>query len=306
LKDKSRIRPIRWAFLAGLVDGDGSITIKYDKESGYQLSLAVYSTNRIVMNWLVHVFGGQYRKMPTNGNRKQKYCWYTYNDAVVTNLSPHLIIKKEQGQVANQFISLGSERLPEARQDRMRDLQLHNNTFQPLSKEAFMEAEPVPPTKIDYAYLAGLFDAEGSFSIYKRKIKGQGMYSSAARLSNTDGIVFPWLASRFGGYFSITKRKNRDEGTWTMTGQNRELNMLAILPYLVIKKQRAAVVLEWMRHNRTFTPEQKMLSFMIMQKLNKRGISPEANTLRPRIIGAKTESDPYGDIGREPAVMLAS
>lgn len=306
MRDKNKIKSKRWAYLAGLVDGDGSITVRHDPRAGYQLALAIYSTNRIMMNWLVHVFGGQFRNMSTVGNRKQKYCWYSYNDSVIRNLSPYLIIKKAQGQTAVLFMSLGSERNPSARQDLMKDLQRLNSSFEPLDKHKFDNAEPVSPTKQDYAYLAGLFDAEGSFSLVKRKVKGNGAYNSLIRISNTDGTVFPWIKARFGGNFCALNRKQRNEGVWKMTGENREPNMLGILPYLIIKKQRAVLTLQWIRNNKFFSPERKLLQFSIMQKLNKRGISQEANMLRPQTTEAKTESYPYGDIGREPVVMLAS
>lgn len=306
MRDKNRIKPKRWAYLAGLVDGDGSITVRSDSRAGYQLSLVIYSTNRILMKWLVHVFGGQFRNMPTTGNRKQKYCWYSYNDSVIRNLAPYLIIKQQQGRTAIQFLALESERTPLARQDLMNDLQRQNQTFVPLNKADIISAPPIVPSKVDCAYLAGLFDAEGSFSIHRKSGRGNGEFTSQARISNTDGTVFPWIFARFGGYFSINTKTQRDEGCWVMSGPDRVKHMLSILPYLVIKKQRATVFLQWIRDNKSLTRDEKILQFTIMKKLNKRGISPEANMLRPQITEAKIESDLYGNIQCEPAVMLAS
>lgn len=306
MRDKGKIKLKRWAYLAGLIDGDGSFSIRYDKRAGYQLCIAVYSTSKLMINWLEHVFGGQHRKMPTKGNRKQKYCWYTYNENIARFVSPFLIIKYLQGQTVLQFLAMGSERNADARKDLKATLSLQNKSFTLLNKEETLAVSPEAPTKYDFAYLAGLFDAEGSFSVHRKNSRGNGEFTSAARISNTDGIVFPWIVARFGGGFSVTKRKTRDEGTWLMNGQNREKHTLAVVPYLVIKKQRASIFLEWIRHNRSWTRDKKILQFEIMKKLNQRGISPEANTLRPQNTEDKIESNPYSDIGCEPAVMLAS
>lgn len=309
MRDKTKIKPIRWVYLAGLVDGDGSITIRRDVNAGFQLTLYVYSTHRGMMNWLVQVFGGSFEKQYTIGNRKQKYRWYTSNPNVVTSLAPHLKIKKAQGSLAVSFFNMGNERDPELRQEIKNELERENNTFALVSVEEFKEAkaQPLLPTKEDYAYIAGLIDAEGSFSIFKRAKSGNGLYTSTARISNTDGSIFPWLGHRFGGNTSLTERDGRDEGCWSMTGQEQRINtMLAIIPYLVIKKQRAIIFLQWIRTNRQMSKDEKSAAFLLMRKLNQRGLSPEANTLRLQNLEDKTESDLPSDMQSASTVMLAA
>jgi len=268
------------------------------------------------MKWLVQVFGGMWRKLPTEGNRKQKYAWYTSSRDIVRNLLPYIVLKQKQANISHQFLSMFSERNPEGRNDLMWSLQTANGAFVPVSKKVVRESIiPVEPTKLDWAYLAGMIDAEGSFSIDKRKKKGNGAYTSNVRISNTDNTVFPWIMSRFGGTFSTSKRKedNRDEGTWRMSEarglagrKQREIKLLAILPYLIVKRERAILLLEWIRNNHSMTKQQKLDYFEKMAKLNFRGISSEANTPRPLEEEGMIESDPDSDVGRDLAVMLDS
>ncbi len=305
-----------WAFLAGLIDGDGSITIRYNKRAGYQLTVNVYSTSRNLMNWLVEVFGGQYRKVPTKGNRKQKYVWYTGNKEIPKNVVSYLIIKKSQAESSALFFNLGSEKNPAMREEIMRDIQNANNFYVPANKQDVQDSrrKSIEPTKLDWAYLAGLFDAEGSFGIQSRNKNRNGSYTSYAKISNTDNRVFLWIVPRFGGIFSVTKRgEDKDEGAWILSGakgligrKDRENKLLSLVPYLIAKKERAVLFMEWVRNNHLMTRDQKLESFLKMKALNKRGISQEANTANCPNNGQMIESYPIGDYGREPMVTLAS
>jgi hypothetical protein len=313
---RNDIHPKRWAFLAGLIDGDGSFSIRHDKRAGYQLTVNVYSTSRNLMNWLVEVFDGQYRKMPTKGNRKQKYAWYSGNKDIPMNVAPHLLLKKSQAESSVLFFNLGAERNPQAREDIMRDIQNANDFYVPANKQDVQNSRknPIEPTKLDWAYLAGLFDAEGTFGLHKRRKKGNGSYTSYAKISNTDNRVFLWIVPRFGGGFSVMERKDdKDEGAWTLSGspslagrKEREIKLLSLVPYLVAKQERAVLFMEWIRNNHSLTKEQKLEYFLKMKALNKRGISQETNTANCPLPGQMIESDPVGDYGREPAVMLSS
>jgi hypothetical protein len=268
------------------------------------------------MNWLVEVFGGQYRKLTTKGNRKQKYTWYSGDSEIPSNVFPYLILKKEQAQISIQFFSLGSERNPFARMDLKESLEGSNGFYVPVSK-AWVNSSRNPriePTKTDWAYLSGLFDAEGSFAIQKRKSKGQGSYTSYARISNTDNRIFEWIVPRFGGRFSVFKKKDaRDEGAWSFSEErgiqgrkSREKKFLSFIPYLVAKKDRAVVFLDWVRNNHSMSKEQKLGCFLKMRTLNKRGISQETNTVDCPNNGQVIESDPAGDCGSESVVILNS
>lgn len=266
----------RLAYLAGLIDGDGSFGIRYHELSGYQLTLSVYNTHRPLMNFLVQQFGGSFRKLTTIGNRKQKYQWYTSSKDIVNQVYPYLFIKKEQGNMAIQFLNI-SVINPELRKCIMEEIQNLNQNYVPVTKLK-INSLTYTPSKSDFAYLAGIMDAEGSFSIHKRNYKGNGKYTSVARLSNTDQRVFPWLLERFGGYMLVNEKTNgnRNEGVWNMSNKNdKEKQILAMMPYLVVKKERAILYLEWIRNCRKMTDEQKHQIYSRISELNARGLSPE-------------------------------
>jgi hypothetical protein len=251
------------------------------------------------------MFGGDIRELPTDGNRKQKYCWYTYSRSITKDLQPYLVLKAAQCILANQFYALGNEKNPEARFDLMQSIQIENQKFDPAVKLTIRPS--IQPSKEDIAYLAGLFDAEGTFAIVKRNIIGNGSYTSYAKISNTDGRVFPWIMSRFGGSMCVNDRgEYRDEGVWTMSGKKeRETKVLSMLPYMNTKKLRAELFLHWMQNNNRMTNLEKHDCFSTMQRLNLRGKSPEANTSGTSN-EVKIESDLMGDPEQAPLVTLVA
>jgi hypothetical protein len=269
------IKQKRFAFLAGLLDGDGSISIRDNYNgSGYQLTMSIYSTSRQLMKWLVLTFGGTFRKIPTKGNRKQKYQWYTGAKKLIAGVLPYATLKRRAVSLAIDFLDLGNERCPERRNHYMREIQEANQDY--VRVKNIPCTGMILPTKLDFAYLAGLFDAEGSFSIYSHKDRGNGKYTSVIRISNTDQRIFNWVADHFTGYMVVNdRRENKDEGVWFLSGKHRESVLLAILPYLIIKKERASIVLEWIRHCTEWSEFYKDKVVAKMKRLNLRGVSPE-------------------------------
>lgn len=311
LSNESVSNRCKYAFLAGLVDGDGTMSIRFSPGKGYQFTLGVYSTSRTAMNWLVDIFGGQFRKLPTKGNRKQKYEWYTSSPSVLCEISPFLLIKRVQAVAAQNFFSLGSERNPEAREEIMREISAANKYYEPVA-EKYEVSSHVEPTKEDWAYLAGLFDAEGSFEIHSKKgASGYTNFCSVARISNTDARIFPWLVERFGGNYHRNPRDTRDEGVWAIQEprgkvgrKERERKFLAILPHLIIKRERAVLLLEWVRHCAEWSFIQKYECFKEMRRMNHRGKTQEANMSGLSVRGDKIESDLHGDMQCAPVVTL--
>ena len=104
----------RYSYLAGLVDGEGTIAIKKrdgrdGKSPQYELFLQVVQKDGVVIDWLYGVFGGMVRRNKcTNpsGELTHIYEWRTQNNKayeLVKHILPFLIVKKEQAQVALQF-----------------------------------------------------------------------------------------------------------------------------------------------------------------------------------------------------------
>ena len=100
---------VQLAYLAGIIDGEGSIYIgnfSRNKKTGakyYQTAIEVTNTEEGLIDWLLENIGGRSYKytknqLPKNSNR-EVYRWIVNGD-LLTNLChlllPYLIIKKNQ------------------------------------------------------------------------------------------------------------------------------------------------------------------------------------------------------------------
>ena len=102
---------------------------------------------------------------------------------------------------------------------------------------------PQIATEIDYAYLAGLIDAECCLSIhhYKPKNKPNVVYKIHLSLNNTKRPIFQWLAERFGGNFQFIDRESKnpnhsDQLKWSLSGKALSKILPNIVKYLEYKK----------------------------------------------------------------------
>jgi len=95
-----------WAYLGGLIDGEGCICISKPRSSYsiHQLSVRVSNTDARLMIWLKDNFNGsittQHRK---NKKHKDAYEWRVFakdSEYILENILPYLVIKKEQALLA--------------------------------------------------------------------------------------------------------------------------------------------------------------------------------------------------------------
>src|ERR1035438_1061932 len=109
--------------------------------------------------------------------------------------------------------------------------------------------------KAKYGYLAGIVDGEGTITIcrseYVAKKTGNPTigYSVKVQVKNTDVRLMKWLKSRFGGeyYSDNSKRPSnwKDSYVWFHASESKQELLLAILPYLIVKREQALVALEF-------------------------------------------------------------
>jgi hypothetical protein len=150
------------------------------------------------------------------------------------------------------------------------------------------EAIVVTDDKLKWSYLAGIVDGEGcvSLSAYHRtdNLDGQWRYSFAFSIVNTDLKLMKWLISNFGGVYYT--KGNGGNSNWKMSylwrpkgRRNTEQLLLALLPYLVVKREQALLGLEWVRLDGENNPQKRLAMVEKMRLLNQRGPSVETNTL---------------------------
>lgn len=111
------------SYIAGFFDGEGNINIyKIDTDNNtnvqqrkcpkYELTVAIYNTDKEIMDWLHSVFGGylQVRNSKNTTNHKQEWK-ESYTQKLTSNQAleflnlvyPYLRVKKKQAEVAMKF-----------------------------------------------------------------------------------------------------------------------------------------------------------------------------------------------------------
>lgn len=164
--------------------------------------------------------------------------------------------------------------------------------------------------KAKWGYLAGLIDGEGHISIthsdkptYRTQRGKEKLYPCPIRygvivaVSNTDIRLMKRLKEMFGGSYNGGKPfKNhpnwKPKYQWNVSGnENKELILLALLPYLVLKREQAIIALEFLRLRNEKAPEKRQELYERNIVLNKRGKLVETNTSSSPENGLKIESD---------------
>lgn len=111
----ANLNDCEWAYLAGLIDGEGSIYIYKGTRKKRWINidpmLNITNTNQEIMNWLS-------KKLPYGNiayrNRKQENCKICYSFAkcgfgilpVLNGILPYLVIKKKQAELVKKFIEI--------------------------------------------------------------------------------------------------------------------------------------------------------------------------------------------------------
>lgn len=117
--------------------------------------------------------------------------------------------------------------------------------------------------KHDLAYLAGIIDAKGCFSVYKRKTKTGETFSIGLKILSAKKRLPTFVYKQVGyghlhTYFA--KHIERDIYTWELFPQDLIKFIEAILPYLKLKKDQALLMLEFneLKYNTNLNLEQKV------------------------------------------------
>lgn len=104
--------PTQLAYLAGIIDGEGSIYIgnySFSKKTGdplYQTNLEVSNTDECLIDWIVYNFGGkkyEYTPKQTPKNSRKKVFRWACTGEMLTHICPlilpYIVIKKRQCEI---------------------------------------------------------------------------------------------------------------------------------------------------------------------------------------------------------------
>lgn len=109
------------AYIAGVLDCDGSIYIARTSARIYQLRVAVYNSKEQLVGWFKDKLGGNCNNIKRTGaKRSREFCWFVSSLAAAEVISlalPYLVVKRKQALLALEFASTiggisGGQQLP--------------------------------------------------------------------------------------------------------------------------------------------------------------------------------------------------
>lgn len=307
----SQLSKVELSYLSGLWDGEGSfMIIKTDKENGkYNLSAksVISSTNKVLFDRVVTMLRSANIERLNLENRQHKANWRTLygirietnseNVAFIKMLKPYLHGKKPVATAVLRFLNRRSRlgKLSEADFTDYEAVSRLNNRGVEKSGEIAMNLDMPKINELDVAYLSGLFDGEGSFSITKVREKGREKYrlSSVSSITNCDPKIINRALEIMRGLgvtgrmYRIDKKNANRAPCYTIEIKRLELQaklLKSVSLYLVGKKQVASLMLEFIESRlknkmtgRYFSvspyTEREIELFDIVAKLNKKGVS---------------------------------
>jgi len=264
------------AYIAGLFDGDGSFTLGRAKPSREGQSHLYYpliqfcNRDRSALGIIKNVFGGYIntRKpyVAKDGSPRQtsytlKIEKSTHCAPLLESLMPYLITKRERADFLLSFINKnpfvrGSNKLSnEIVSSRERDyiqMKLLNDHREGNYKISLRYARRNSLDECFWAYISGLLDTDGSFSIKRevRKNAKNPVYGPAILLTMIDSKAIQYVRDNCElGVIMMVKSKAATQGFCYRFGiYGREDSSRFIrkcLPYLTIKKDAALILLDF-------------------------------------------------------------
>ena len=121
-------------------------------------------------------------------------------------------------------------------------------------------------------YMAGLFDAEGCFTInscFRPKSNCLG-FTAQIILANTDLRLIKWIVKHFGGNYRTHIKTNGDKTAyyWVISNQQHALSFIShIQPYLLVKLEESVLMSEYYALSGTENPEKRMYLRDAIKKL---------------------------------------
>lgn len=326
-------RDFKLAYLAGVLDGDGSFSIikrtffseaEKRRIPRYRPCIQMYNLSDEMTKSLEENLGGN---IGTRNKQKEEwlpqYYWYCVGlkscKIALDKLLPYLVVKKEMAEGLLKFSEKAINLYQKKRledfiiQDREKDYLAMRmlNDKRDLSPESVCKrSHEISKNQIDWAYIAGLMDTDGSFQISRsiRTCKKSYGYEARATIQmlSIKGINFIYEKSGLGHVALITRGRGSNcrqlfHYRWIITNHH-ELKIFInnILPYISFKKEQCLVLLEFIdKYNVDRTEEQKNIRDYFYNKiknLNKYGVlKPSLIDLEAQEQGDKAEGESRGD-----------
>lgn len=245
-------KDIDLAWCAGIIDGDGCISISKNHKT-YTLNLIVGMTHEETIKVLKFILKlGSITLSLKQLNCKDCYFYNLYADnaaKIIEFLSPYLFTKKEQVLIAKEFekhcLKQKDVIMGEILYEEMSIL--NKKGKQIVQKELISESDWLPLWKdIDFAWVAGIIDSEGSIQI--RKVKHHYKLRLSVKMTHLQTLVKLKQILKVGETYKNPIESNpkwKDAFQYVASGKNVLRAIKLIFQYLRTKKEQALVALEF-------------------------------------------------------------
>jgi hypothetical protein len=285
--------------MAGLLDAEGCFSLsKHTRSNGYVMYdplIRFTTTHKPTATWVTANFGGTLKQREWKGGKwKTYYQWRFGSDKhaaeFLSLILPYVSIKKKEALVLQEYYNLSGCQNPEKREQ----------LFQTMTGLKNRESVTTDTLSFSFdsnevnAYFAGIFDGEGSAYIVKyTQTKGGLGYRPHISVGNSFHPLINALHLYYGGStrdrgFQNSKLQMYDWDLRRVADQEKFL--LAVLPYLSIKREQSNLLLKFLRLNGVPNPVKRAEFHLQMRQLN----------------GKKIQSDLTRERERESAEMLIS
>lgn len=290
---KENKKMTRLAYVAGLMDGDGSFS--FFKRNTlplpyYYPAMQFCNTNKDIVHYLKDQFGGHVSKRNSwKGNdgctRKEAWRWSIEklkSRSFLELLIPHLKLKKERAKLLlsyldkNSLVKRGDRSYPVMIERENLYLKMKKlNSQSGISNTTIGKIRKTPVEDFTFwSYVAGIFDTDGSFSIKRetKNIINSFKYSPIISLSMKSLESISFIAKNCAvGNIKLIKAKTCKNGLCYRFSihSHRGCSLLIerCLPYLKLKKESAKILLKFCKQKKK-------------TKYCRGGVSPEENTFR--------------------------
>lgn len=251
------MKEITRAYAAGVVDAEGCLAIaKSNDPRGPIYSARVVVSNRAkeLTSYFSHHFGGYTTvSKPRKENHNINYLWHLssgqHTERFLSQIYPHLRYKKEQADILFEYLHMGRTPDPEKREELYQRSKI-------LKQLVRVTTETPTSSNLDHAYLAGFFDGEGSVSIINFEGHGHRQFASRLNVTNTDLPTLELYKKIYGGSIRKHSKPRMQTYRWELRkNEDRQHFLLSVLPYLIVKKEEASIVLDFLRLGNSINPE---------------------------------------------------
>lgn len=248
------------AWVAGLIDAEGTITMRVAEQSAV---VSIYNNNTAILEEVFKLLGfGKLSKV----SRKQRseafadsymLTWQSQQDVckILAVVRPYLKLKSAQADLLMHSCLL-------ARCDRfavinqVHELNAKGQVVQHAESQPTVKVQLNQVSSIDWAYLAGYIEGDGTFCInVLRKHSATPYYVPCVQVIGTKFDVLVETQKRFGGYLNVrqqTKENWAKKCNLTWQDQATVYEMLKHLrPYIKARRAEVDILLD------SFTVEAK-------------------------------------------------